>query len=231
MMDAQGNEAPYGDGEAPWIVVENGDISSTRRRPARSRAFTEIYEPWVSTEYPVSTLPPTTHGNGHNPSDPIEFIDPPPATEIRTRSIRCVCPKEHGTTGCHFDAEPNLGGLCQFCCYQLGGNPLVTGRVLCRCACGVCQTTSGRSEDTELGPDLACMDCDYDGVWDDRLDPPSPAYSPDVDPSNWWRAAHVSPAQNFRPECMVQGDGHDGDGYPATDQYPSYREVRLGRGP
>eukprot|EP00966_Prymnesium_polylepis_P060234 1397631-Prymnesium_polylepis.1 len=31
-------------------------------------------------------MPPTTHGNGHNPSDPIEFIDPPLATEIRTHA-------------------------------------------------------------------------------------------------------------------------------------------------
>eukprot|EP00966_Prymnesium_polylepis_P327449 7383327-Prymnesium_polylepis.1 len=93
MMNAQENEAPYGDGEAPWIVVENGDISYTRRRPARSRAFTEIYEPWVGTEYPVSTLPPTTHGSGHNPSDSIEFIDPPLVTEICTRSGPVCLPK------------------------------------------------------------------------------------------------------------------------------------------
>eukprot|EP00966_Prymnesium_polylepis_P142274 3285135-Prymnesium_polylepis.2 len=70
MMNNQENEAPYGDGEAPWIVVEGGNVSYTRRRQARSRAFTEIYEPWLSTEYPVSELPPTTYGTGSNPSTP-----------------------------------------------------------------------------------------------------------------------------------------------------------------
>eukprot|EP00966_Prymnesium_polylepis_P222974 5157689-Prymnesium_polylepis.1 len=87
MMNDQGNETPYGDGEAPWIVVENGDVSYTRRRPARSRALTRIYEPWIEPYYPISTMPPTTRGNGNNLSDPIKFIDPPLRTEIRTRSI------------------------------------------------------------------------------------------------------------------------------------------------
>jgi hypothetical protein len=157
MMNAQGNEAPYGDGEAPWIVVENGDVSYTRRRPACSRAFTEIYEPWVETAVPG--LDDAAHHARQRPQSVRPHRIHRPAARDRdshTRSIRCVCPKGHRTTGCHFDVEPNLGGLCRVCCYQSGGNPLVMGRVLCRCSCGVCQTTSGRSEDTELGPDLAC---------------------------------------------------------------------------